>query len=67
MILHFTARWKINQNLYHEEIERQKKYLFKILKIPDADPRDSLRRGNIVEKVRKKYRQKHTGGGFEGK
>jgi hypothetical protein len=57
MISHFTARWNINKNLYHEEIESQKNYLHKILKIPNADPRDFLRRGGIVEKVRRKYRK----------
>jgi hypothetical protein len=65
MISHFTARWNINKNLYHEEIERQKNYLQKILQIPDADPRDFLRRGGIAEKVRRKYRPKDTGGGTE--
>lgn len=54
---HFAARWNIDKNLYHEEIERQKNYLRKILEIPNADPRDYLRRGGIVEKVRRKYRQ----------
>ncbi|MGD2272929.1 MAG: hypothetical protein PVI06_21205 [Desulfobacterales bacterium] len=58
---HFAARWNVDKNLYHEEIERQKNYLCKILEIPDADPRDYLRRGGIVEKVRRKYRRKKSG------
>jgi hypothetical protein len=58
MISHFTARWNIKKNLYHEEIERQKNFLLKILEMPDADPRDFLKRGGIVVKVRQKYRPK---------
>jgi hypothetical protein len=65
MRLHFTSRFNVQKDLYHDEIEKQKKYLLKILKIPDADPRDFLRRGDIVEKVRQKYRPKDAGGGVE--
>ena len=55
MQLHFASRWGINQNLYHEAIYKQKDYLLKILKIPDADPRDYLKQGDIVEKVHEIY------------
>ena len=55
MQLHFASRWGINQNLYHEAIYKQKDYLLKILKIPDADPRDYLKQGDIVEKVHETY------------
>ena len=54
---HFASRFGIDKHLYHELIERQKNYLLKILKIPHADPRDHLRRGAIVQKVREKYRE----------
>jgi len=52
---HFASRFGIDKHLYHELIERQKNYLLKILKIPHADPRDHLRRGAIVQKIRQKY------------
>jgi hypothetical protein len=55
MQLHFASRWGIDNNLYHEVINRQKNYLLKILKIPHADPRDYLRRGGIVKEIRKQY------------
>lgn len=50
--LHFASRWGIDQNLYHEAINKHKQYLVKLLKIPDMDPRLYLRRGGIVEKIR---------------
>jgi hypothetical protein len=55
MIPHLILRWQIQTNLYQESIERQKNYIRQILKIEDSDPRDYLRRGEIVNKVRKKY------------
>jgi hypothetical protein len=51
MKLHFESKWGINQNLYHEAINKHKNYLLTILNIPDADPRDYLKHGNIVKKV----------------
>jgi hypothetical protein len=58
MTSHFASRWDIQTNLYHEAIEKQKNYLHQILGIPDSDPRDSLKRGEIVHRVRKKYSDK---------
>ena len=55
MQMHFASRWGIDQNLYHEIIDRQKGYLLKILQNSLTDPRDCLRRGGIVKKIRKKY------------
>lgn len=55
MRIHFASRWGIDQNLYHEIIDRQKGYLLKILQISLTDPRDCLRRGGIVKKIREKY------------
>jgi len=55
MASHFASRWDIQTNLYHEAIEKQRNYLNQILENPDSDPRDSLKRGEIVPKVREKY------------
>jgi hypothetical protein len=55
MQLHFAARWGIHKNLYHEAIYKQKDYLLKILNIPGADPRDHLKQGGIVKKIRETY------------
>jgi hypothetical protein len=55
MQLHFASRWGIHQDLYHEAISKQKDYLLKILSIPDSDPRDYLKQGGIVKKVRETY------------
>ncbi|MEE8553958.1 MAG: hypothetical protein V3S72_11715 [Desulfobacterales bacterium] len=55
MSLHLTSRWDIQEDLYHESIEKQKKYLQQILEITDSDPLGNLRRGGIVDKVRQKY------------
>jgi len=55
MTSHFASRWDIQTNLYHEAIEKQKNYLNQILGVPDSDPRDSLKRGEIVHRVRKIY------------
>ena len=54
---HFASRWGIDRDLYREAIQRQRDYLAKILEIPDADPRDYLRRGGIVKNIRRKYHQ----------
>ena len=55
MQLHFASRWGIYQDLYDEMIDRQKNYLFKILKVPHKDPREYLRRDGIVKKLREQY------------
>lgn len=55
MASHFASRWDIQTNLYHDAIEKQRSYLLQILGVPDSDPRDNLRRGEIVQKVCKKY------------
>ena len=55
MKLHFVSKWGINQNLYREAINKHKHYLLTILNIPDADPRDYLKHGDIVKKVREIY------------
>jgi hypothetical protein len=38
-------------------IEKQRNYLTKILKIPKSDPRDHLKRGGIVNKIQREYRE----------
>ena len=58
MQLHFASKWGINKDLYREAINKQKDYLLKILNIPDADPRDYLKQGGIVKKVRETYSKK---------
>jgi len=55
MISHFESRWQINENLYQKSIERQRNYLKHILKKSDSDPLDYLKRGGVIEKVRRKY------------
>ena len=55
MYSHFAMRHDIHTNLYHEAIEKHKNYLRQLLEMPDSDPRDYLKRGGIVEKVREKY------------
>jgi hypothetical protein len=58
MQMHFESRWGINQNLYHEAINKHKHFLLSILNIPDADPRDYLKHGEIVKKVREIHNKK---------
>jgi len=55
ILLHLKIRWNIRDDLYQQAIENQKSYLNQILAIPDADPRDYLRRNQIVAKVHKEY------------
>jgi hypothetical protein len=55
MTSHFASRWGIHKNLYSYSIGEQREYLFKILAIPGADPRDQLHRRDIIEKVRSIY------------
>lgn len=55
MTSHFGSRSNIDENLYRVAIKRHKNYLYRILSRNDADPRHHLRRGGIVETVRRKY------------
>ncbi|MBW2090963.1 MAG: hypothetical protein JRI34_02415 [Deltaproteobacteria bacterium] len=55
MSSHFKERWNIQANLYHEAIDRQKKFLEKILEMPDFDPRRYLKRRGIAAKVLETY------------
>lgn len=55
MIHHFKARWNIDQDLYRQAIANQRDYLMKILEKAAGDPRDRLRRGNIVATIRSRY------------
>ncbi len=52
---HFASRWGAHANLYDVAIKKQKSYLRQILEIQDSDPRDHLRRGGIVDKIRREY------------
>ncbi len=62
--LHFLCRWGIDRNLYDRAINKHKEYLEKILKFPDNELWEYLKRAGIVEKVRKLYPRKseHDGG-----
>ena len=55
MVSHLASRWDIHTNLYTEAIEGQRKYLERILSIPNVDPRDHLHRYAIIRKVRAIY------------
>jgi hypothetical protein len=55
MSSHFFSRWGIQANLYHVAIEKQRNYLRTILKIPNSDPCDHLKRDGIVNKIRRQY------------
>lgn len=44
LMYHFRTRWQIDRNLYASAINNHHVYLEKILTIPDADPRQHLRR-----------------------
>ncbi|MEJ2039591.1 MAG: hypothetical protein P8X55_11745 [Desulfosarcinaceae bacterium] len=48
-LAHFRVRWNIPRNLYTEAIDRQRDYLGRILALPEQDPRDLLRRKQIVQ------------------
>ena len=52
---HLASRWGIQRNLYKEAIQKHENFLRQILKNRGSDPRDSLKRGGIVETVRRKY------------
>ncbi len=52
---HFASRWGAYANLYDVAIKKQKSYLRQILEIQDSDPRDHLRRGGIIDKIRREY------------
>ncbi len=51
---HFDARWQVDINLYTEAMLRQMLYLQNALR-QSGDPRDHLRRQDIVQRVRQFY------------
>jgi len=55
MMPHFISRWEIHENLYQTAIEKQKQYLKQILEIPDADPRNFLKRAGIVDRINSRH------------
>jgi hypothetical protein len=55
MIHHFRKRWHIDADLYRRSIDNQRRYLLALLRKGAPDPRDRLRRGNIVETIRSRY------------
>lgn len=54
--LHFASRGHRDGNLYRIAIKKHRTYIEHILSRKDADPREHLRRGGIVETVRRQYR-----------
>lgn len=52
---HLAERWQIQENLYFKAVQNNKKFLVQILAKPGEDPRGSLKRSNIVKRVREKY------------
>ncbi len=60
MLSHFTSRWEIKADLYHESIVRQMNYLKQILRNQDSDPLNHLKRDGIVDKVCKKYHKEDS-------
>ena len=56
---HFDARWKVDINLYTEAMLRQMLYLQQALRQP-GDPRDHLRRQDIVQRAREFYGKTET-------
>lgn len=55
MIHHFRTRWNIDEDLYRRSIDNQRRYLMSVFRNNTCDPRDGLRRGNIVETIRSRY------------
>lgn len=61
MLPHLQSRWDIHEDLYEQAILNQKDYLHYILAMPDTDPREHLRREQIVAKVRREYGEDDVG------
>lgn len=53
--LHFKERWKIDKNFYEDAINHNLTYLKELIQKHPDDYRDFLRRGNLVEKLKKRY------------
>lgn len=51
--LHFSARWNVDENLYRIAMDKNRKYLKKIIKVPDNELFNHLKRAGIVDKVNK--------------
>jgi hypothetical protein len=52
---HFKRRWGLSANLYQQAIDRQQRYLLKILTESRADPLGNLKRDGIVQRVKARY------------
>jgi len=55
MVPHFKARWGIDQNLYILSLENQRSFLEKILADKNTSIYQTLKRSDIVQKVRQQY------------
>ncbi len=52
---HFNARWGINCDLYARAMQNHQNYLISILQNRESDPRRSLRRKRIVQRLQELY------------
>jgi hypothetical protein len=52
MLAHFKARWNIPEDLYQTATAKNMEYVKQILRTPGIDPREYLRRGKVVERLR---------------
>jgi len=55
MVPHFKSRWDIAENLYLISLENQRRYLQKILADKNKSIYQELKRGDIVQQVRRKF------------
>jgi hypothetical protein len=55
MVPHFKSRWNLEENLYILSLENQRKFLKNILADKNKSVYKELKRGNIIQLVRRKY------------
>jgi hypothetical protein len=55
MVPHFKSRWNMEENLYILSLENQRKFLKNILADKNKSVYKELKRGNIIQLVRRKY------------
>lgn len=51
MVRHFEERWKISENLYRVAIRKHKTYLMEIVKLPERDLFQKLKRSGIARET----------------
>jgi len=55
LVPHFKSRWDIEENLYILSLENQRKFLKKILSDKNKSLYKELKRGNIIQLMRRKF------------